>query len=111
MKVLSLLSVQSLSHVRLSVTPWTIQPTRLLCPWNLSGKTTGVGCHFLLQETFPTQGSNLGLPHGRQRLYHLSHRKDAMKRQPTEWEKVLPNHVSDEGLVSRIYKGLQNSNK
>ena len=22
----------------------------LLCPWNYSGKSTGVGCHFLLQE-------------------------------------------------------------
>ena len=22
---------------------------RLLCPWNFSGKNTGVGCHFLLQ--------------------------------------------------------------
>ena len=32
---------------------------------------TGVGCHFLLQEIFPTQGLNLGLPHCRQRLYHL----------------------------------------
>ena len=34
---------------------------------------TGVGCHFLLQGIFPTQGSNLGLPHCRQTLYHLSH--------------------------------------
>ena len=34
-----------------------------------SGKSTGVGCHFLLQETFLTQGSNPGLPHCRQRLY------------------------------------------
>ena len=25
------------------------------------GKSTGVGCHFLLQEIFPTQGSNPGL--------------------------------------------------
>ena len=25
------------------------QPTRLLCPWDSPGKTTGVGCHFLLQ--------------------------------------------------------------
>ena len=25
------------------------------------GKNTGVGCHFLLQEIFSTQGSNLGL--------------------------------------------------
>ena len=30
-------------------------------------------CHFLLQGIFPTQGSNLGLPHCRQILYHLSH--------------------------------------
>ena len=30
-------------------------------------------CHFLLQRIFPTQGSNLGLLHCRQTLYHLSH--------------------------------------
>ena len=23
-----------------------LQPTRLLCPWDFSGKSTGVGCHF-----------------------------------------------------------------
>ena len=33
------------------------------------------GCHFLLQEIFPTQGSNLGLLHCRQTLYHLSHQE------------------------------------
>ena len=35
-----------------------------------------VGCHFLLQKIFPTQGLNLGVPHGRhcrQTLYGLSH--------------------------------------
>ena len=37
------------------------------------GKNTGVGCHFLLQGIFPTQGSNPGLLHCRQILYHLSH--------------------------------------
>ena len=36
-------------------------------------KHTGVDCHFLLQGIFPTQGLNLGLPHCRQTLYHLSH--------------------------------------
>ena len=30
-------------------------------------------CHSLLQGIFPTQGLNLGLPHCRQILYHLSH--------------------------------------
>ena len=28
-----------------------------------------MGCHFLLQEIFPTQGLNPGLPHCRQMLY------------------------------------------
>ena len=32
-----------------------------------------MGCHFLLQRIFLTQGSNPGLPHCRQTLYHLSH--------------------------------------
>ena len=44
------------------------QPTRLLCPWDFPGKDTGVGCHFLLQGIFPTQGSNLGILHLRQIL-------------------------------------------
>ena len=36
-----------------------------------------MGCHFLLQEIFPTQGSNPGLPQSRQTLYHLSHCEEA----------------------------------
>ena len=36
------------------------------------GKNTGVGCHALLQGVFPIQGSNPGLLHCRQILYHLS---------------------------------------
>ena len=35
-----------------------LQPTRLLCPWDSPGKNNGVGCHFLLQGIFLTQGSN-----------------------------------------------------
>ena len=37
----------------------TLQPSRLLCPWSLPGKDTGVGCHFLLQGIFLTQRLNL----------------------------------------------------
>ena len=37
------------------------------------GKNTGVGCLALLQEIFPSQGLNPGLPHCRQILYSLSH--------------------------------------
>ena len=64
---------ESVSHsvVSNSATPWTVAH-KLLCPWNSPGENTGVGCHFLLQGIFPTQGLNLGLPHCRQILYHLS---------------------------------------
>ena len=39
---------------------------RLPHPWNFPGKSTGVGCHFLLQGIFPTQGLNPGLLHCKQ---------------------------------------------
>ena len=33
-----------------SVRPHRRQPTRLLCPWDFPGKSTGVGCHCLLRK-------------------------------------------------------------
>ena len=35
--------------------------TRLLCPWDSPGKSTGMGCHALLQGIFQIQGLNLHL--------------------------------------------------
>ena len=29
-----------------------------------------------------------------------------MKRQPTEWEKLSVNNISDKGLISKVYKEL-----
>ena len=43
---------------------------RLLCPWDSPGKSSGVGCHFLLQGIFPTQGSNPSLLYCRWILHH-----------------------------------------
>ena len=56
-----------------SLLPCGLWPTRLLSPWGFPGKTTGVGCHFLLHGIFPTQGLNphlLRLLLGRRILYH-----------------------------------------
>ena len=60
----SCLRVYLLSHVQLFVTPMGYSPPRLLlislgnqkiC-LDFPGKNTGVGCHFLLQGIFLTQG-------------------------------------------------------
>ena len=56
-----------------SLEPHGLGLTRLLCPWDFPGKGPGMGFHLLLQRIFPTQGSNWGLLHCRQTLYHLSH--------------------------------------
>ena len=33
-----------------------------------------------------------------------------MKRQPSEWEKIIANETTDKGLISKIYKQLLQSN-
>ena len=60
--------LKSLSRVRLFA-------ARILHPWDFPCKSTGVGCHFLLQGIFPTQESKPGLPHCRQTLYHAPVKK------------------------------------
>ena len=34
-----------------------------------------------------------------------------MRTQPTEWEKIFANHVSEKGLITKIYKKLIQLNK
>ena len=52
-----------------------LYPNELLCSWNFLGKSTGVGCHFLLQGIFLTRESSPGLLHCRQTLYPLNHHR------------------------------------
>ena len=58
------------------------QPTRLLCPWDVPGRNTGMGCHFLLQGIFQIQGSNLRLLLGRWILYHGATREAPHRLSP-----------------------------
>ena len=39
---------------RIPLWPQGLYPARLLCPWDFTGKSPGVGCYFLLQGIFPT---------------------------------------------------------
>ena len=67
-----LLCCVSRSVVSDSLQPQGLEPSRLLCPWDSPGKNTGMGCYFLLQRIFPTQGWNLCLLHDKQILLLLS---------------------------------------
>ena len=69
-----------------SLRPHWLQPARLLCPWNSLGKNTGVGCHFLLEGLFLTQGSNLCLLHCKKIIYHLSHQRSNCGFTSVHWE-------------------------
>ena len=80
--VLSCAMLSCFSCVRLSATLWTILHWAPLS-MGFSKQNTGVGCHFLLQGIFPTEASNLGLPHCRQILYHLSHQVKWLRAYPT----------------------------
>ena len=82
------------SQVWLFATPWTVAWTKLLHPRGFQGESTGVGCHFLLQGIFPTQGSNPGLLHCRQTLCFLSHQGSPHDRAYHEEFKHLGGHES-----------------
>ena len=62
----------SLSVMSNSLQSHGLQLTRLLCPWDFPDKNSGVGCSFLLQGIFPTEGLNLHLLHFRRILYHCA---------------------------------------
>ena len=71
----------------LTLQPRELKPTGFLYPWDSPGKNTEEGCHFPLQEIFPTQGLNSRLPHCADSL-PLSHLK------PTGWLVISPKiHV------------------
>ena len=69
----------SLSHLwkwseSRSVVSDSLRPHGLCSPWNYAGQNTGVGSLSLLQDIFPTQGSNPDLLYCMRIVYQLSHR-------------------------------------
>ena len=77
-----------LRHVWLFATPWTVSHQAPL-PMGFSRQNTKLGCHSLLQGIFLTWGSNLGVRHCRQFLYHLSH-KGSPNLGTNSWCATLP---------------------
>ena len=92
---------ESCSVMSGSLRPHGLYPDRLLLPWNSPDKYTGVGCHFLLQGIFLTQGSNPGLLN----LYHLSH-QGSLKKRVTVFFIAFFLHVYILAFLSTINKDL-----
>ena len=87
-------------------------PTRFFCPWDSPGKTTGMGCHFLLPGIFLTQGLNQCLLPWRRILYHcvtyceVNQETDGAwkassseSQRPEDWKPVVCCILSEFALV------------
>ena len=111
-----LIKLKETSH---SVVFNSLWPHGLYSPWNSPGQNTGVCSLSLLQGTFPTQGLNPSLPHCMQIPYQLSHKGSPIKlkssctmkktvgkvkRQPSEWEKIMQTKATYKELISKICK-------
>ena len=79
-----------------SVVSNSSRPHGLYSPWNSPCQNTGVGSLPLLHGIFPTQGSNLGLPHCRQILYQLN------KGSPISLENSGKNSLGNIGQLNPI---------
>ena len=62
-------------------------------PWDFPGKSTRVGCHFLLQGIFPTQGLNLHSP-----VSNLCYCKSGCKKYP-----YILSHVCIPYMLTYVY--------
>ena len=84
---------------------WThgLQPSRRLCPLDFTGKNTGMGCHFLLEGIFLTQGSNPRLLHWQAGSLPLSHQGSPYLEMPENMCVLL---VLCPSLVALVVKNL-----
>ena len=79
----------------------TLQPHGLYSSWNSADQNTGVGSLSLVQEIFPTQELNLGLPRCRWILYQLSHKGSSQK---DKWAFKNLNGIVSQHSLKNIYE-------
>ena len=84
-----------------SVISESLLPHELYSPWTCPGQNTGMGSLSLLQEIFPTQGSNPGLPNCRRILHQLNHHGSLHN-----WALIKSQNVISWATSSRSGTGL-----
>ena len=68
----------------------------------------GLGDDFFQSDT-KSNNKQMGLH--RTKNFHTAKKTiSKMNRQPTKWEKIFVNHISDKGLIIKIYKELTQLN-
>ena len=82
-----------------SVVSDSLWPHELYSPWNSLGQNTGVGSLSLLQQIFPSQGSNWGLLHCRWILYQLSYLSSTQ-----DGNLSLPNSTDNAGVQIKCHR-------
>ena len=82
-----------------SVQPHGQQPTRLLYPWDSPGKSTGVGCHFLLHKY--TDDTTL-IAESEEELKSLLMK---VKEENESWLKAQHSENKDHGIRSHHFMG------
>ena len=98
-----------------SVRPHRWQPTRLLCPWDSPGKSTGVGCHCLLSANIINK-VKIQLPNwllifaiyiiGKH--VHKRTLNNQEKRNQNSTEKCTKDTYTVENNISIIFKQMKN---
>ena len=90
--------LKEIVHSKVKVKVTQLCPTQrshgLYSPWNSPGQNTGRNSLSLLQEIFPTQGSNPGLPHCRWILYQLSHKGSLVCISSTQFHGILSSYFN-----------------
>ena len=97
----------------MNVRPATIQ---LLCK-NIGENLLDIGLREILFFGSDSKGNGNKSKNKQMGLYQtkkLLYRKETInkiKRQPTEWEKIFENHISDKRIISKLDKELIQLNK
>ena len=86
----------------------SLQPPRLLCPWDSPGKNTGLGWHFLLQGISPTQESYPGLLHCRLGLASRLTSEEMLRTITIQITRrmIIPSCRGQHSIASKGYQDL-----